>query len=149
MSKLQKLELLKDSLQQAIDRAVSSIGQIHQQIADLPFELLERAGVLNEDKLALRERNRQAATMVYDAIRRINQQIGDLVSDQIENLEDAQHIKRVMEENEAPAPKKAPAKKTAARKPAVKKPAVKKAAAKKAPAKKTVAKAAGKKAEKN
>lgn len=152
MSKLQKLELLKDSLQQAIDRAVSSIGQIHQQIADLPFELLERAGVLNEDKLALRERNRQAATMVYDAIRRINQQIGDLVSDQIENLEDAQHIKRVMEENEAevaPAPKKAAAKKNAAGKPAGKKPAVKKAAAKKAPAKKTVAKAAGKTARKS
>ncbi|WP_205527143.1 hypothetical protein [Solimonas sp. K1W22B-7] len=142
MSKLQKLELLKDSLQQAIDRAVSSIGQIHQQIADLPFELLERAGVMSEDKLALRERNRQAAAMVYDAIRRVNQQIGDLISDQIENLEDAQHVHRVLDENEAeeraakaPAPKKAPAKK----KPAAKKTAAKKAPAKAAPKKKPAA----------
>lgn len=130
MSKLQKLELLKDSLQQAIDRAVTSIGQIHQQIADLPFELLERAGVMNEDKLALREKNRQAAAMVYDAIRRVNQQIGDLISDQIENLEDAQHVNQVLEEKAAVARAKAPAKK----------PAVKKAAARKTPAKKAAAK---------
>ena len=145
MSKLQKLELLKDSLQQAIDRAVTSIGQIHQQIADLPFQFLERTGVLNEDKLALRERNRQAAATVYDAIRRINQQLGDLISDQIENLEDAQHVNQVLEEKEAEerpaakaaapkkpvAKKKAPAKKAPAKKLAAKKPAAKKAARKK------------------
>lgn len=128
MSKLEKLELLKDSLQQAIDRAVGSIGQIHQQIADLPFELLERAGLLTEDKLELRERARKASGMVYEAIRRVNEQIGQLISDQIENLEDARHISRVIDEKAAAAaPKKAAAKKKAA----VKKPATKKAAAKK------------------
>jgi hypothetical protein len=147
MSKLQKLELLKDSLQQAIDRAVSSIGQIHLQIADLPFQFLERTGVLTEDKLALRERNRQAASTVYEAIRRINQQLGDLISDQIENLEDAAHINQVMEENDAAA-RPAAAKKAAPKKPAARKPAAKKAPAKKAPAKKAVAKAGGKAAKK-
>lgn len=148
MSKLQKLELLKDSLQQAIDRAVSSIGQIHLQVADLPFQFLERTGVLTEDKLALRERNRQAAAMVYDAIRRINQQLGDLISDQIENLEDAAHINQVLDENEADA-RPAPAKKAAPKKPAARKAAAKRAAPKKAPAKKPVAKAAGKPAKRS
>ncbi|HSW14150.1 MAG TPA: hypothetical protein VLI06_14990 [Solimonas sp.] len=129
MSKLQKLELLKDSLQQAIDRAVGSIGQIHQAIADLPFEALERAGLLNDDKLELREKNRKTMGMVYDAIRRVNQQIGDLISDQIENLEDAQHVNKVLDENAATTrpKKKAPAKKPAAKKAAAKKPATKKA----------------------
>lgn len=134
MSRLQKLELLKDSLQQAIDRAVGSIGQIHQQIADLPFELLEKAGLLNQDKLALRERNRHAATMVYDAIRRVNEQIGQLISDQIENLEDAAHVNRVLDEKIAvskPKKKAAPRAKPAANKPAARKAAAKKALAKK------------------
>jgi len=134
MSRLQKLELLKDSIQQAIDRAVGSIGQIHQQIADLPFELLDKAGLLNDDKLALREKNRHAATLVYDAIRRVNEQIGQLISDQIENLEDAAHVNRVIDEKIAAIkPKKAPAKKAA---PAASKPAAKKAAAKKTAARK-------------
>ena len=141
MSKLQKLELLKDSLQQAIDRAVTSIGQIHQQIADLPFQFLERTGVLNEDKLALRERNRQAAATVYDAIRRINQQLGDLISDQIENLEDAAHVNQVLEDKEAEtkpraAPKKAAPKKKPTARAVAKKPAPRKGAPKKAVKKK-------------
>jgi len=134
MSRLQKLELLKDSIQQAIDRAVGSIGQIHQQIADLPFELLDKAGLLNDDKLALREKNRHAATLVYDAIRRVNEQIGQLISDQIENLEDAAHVNRVIDEKIAAIrPKKSPAKKAA---PAARKPAARKAAAKKTAARK-------------
>lgn len=153
MSKLQKLELLKDAIQQAIDRGASSVEQIHQQIADLPFEFLERAGVLGGDKLALREKKRRTIGMVYDAIRGFNRQIGEMISDQFENFEDTREVSRVLDERRmeeklaemAARPKPAPrrstpkkpaakpaAKKAATRKPAVKKPVAKTAAVRKA-----------------
>ncbi len=98
MEKLQRVELLKDLIQQAVDKGATSVEQVHQFIADLPFEALEKAGLLEDDKLQLRDRQRRTIGMVYDAIRRINKQIGDLISDQFENLEDGGYIARVLKE---------------------------------------------------
>lgn len=153
MSKLQKLELLKDAIQQAIDRGATSVEQIHQQIADLPFEFLERAGVLGGDKLALREKKRRTIGMVYDAIRGFNRQIGEMISDQFENFEDTREVARVLDERRMeeklaemaarpkPAPRRSPPKEPAA-KPAAKKPAAKKSAVKKPVVRKTAPKTA-------
>ena len=55
METLQRVELIKDMVQQAIDRGAASVEQIHQFIADLPFEALERSGLLEDDRLGLRE----------------------------------------------------------------------------------------------
>lgn len=96
MKKLERVQLLKDMIQEAVDRGARSVEQVHQYIADLPFETLERSGLLKDDKLQLRARQRQTIGSVYDAIRRINQQIGDLISDQLENLEDGEHVARVL-----------------------------------------------------
>ena len=97
MDKLQRLELIKDMIQEAVDRGARSIEQIHQHIADLPFEALERAGLLDDDKLKVREKKTRTIGMVYDAIRGINKQIGDLISDQFENLEEGRHVAGVLE----------------------------------------------------
>ncbi|SER00174.1 hypothetical protein SAMN04488038_113168 [Solimonas aquatica] len=128
MNKLQRIELLKDLAQQAIDRGATSVEQIHQYIADLPFEMLEKGGLLRDDKLKLREKQRRTIGMVYDAIRSINRQIGQLISDQFELAEDGEHIAKTLREAE-------PAAKPAAPKPA-RKPAAKKKAATKRKAKK-------------
>ena len=106
MSKLQRIELLKDLIQQAVDRGATSVEQIHQYIADLPFEALERTGLLDEDKLKVREKKTRTIGMVYDAIRRINKQIGELISDQFENLEDGQYVDRVLREKQPPGPRR-------------------------------------------
>lgn len=115
MKTLQRLELLKDFIQEAVDRGATSVEQIHQHIAALPFEALEKSGLLEDDKLQLREKQRRSIGMVYDAIRRINREVGQLISDQFENLEDTEHVSRVLQEKAAPAeaaaPKKAAAKK--------------------------------------
>jgi len=110
MKAVQRLELLKDFVQEAVDRGATSVEQIHQYIAALPFEALEKSGLLEDDKLKLREKQRRSIGMVYDAIRRINREIGQLISDQFENLEDTQHVSEVLSEKAA-APKKAAAKK--------------------------------------
>lgn len=124
MKSIQRLELLKDLVQQAIDRGATSVEAVHQQIAALPFEMLEKSGLLDDQKLRLREKQQRTIGTVYDAIRRINRQVGELISDQFELVEDSAHIKKVLDEQShaAPAaPRKATAKKTAARKTAAKK----------------------------
>ena len=97
MDKLKRAEVLKDFIQEAVDRGATSVEQVHQYIADLPFEALESSGLLGDDKLKLRERQRRTIGMVYAAIRRINGEIGQLISDQFENFENAQAAHRGIE----------------------------------------------------
>ena len=97
METLQRVELIKDMVQQAIDRGATSVEQIHQYVADLPFEALERSGLLEDDRLQLRQKQQRTIGMVYEAIRRINDEVGRFITDQIENLEDgralAEHLR--------------------------------------------------------
>jgi hypothetical protein len=92
METLERVELIKDMVQQAIARGATSVEQIHQYIADLPFEALDRSGVLDDDRLGVRQAQQRTIGMVYDAIRRINDEVGRFVSDQIENLEDGRAL---------------------------------------------------------
>lgn len=94
--KLKRLELLKDIAQQAVERGATSVEQIHQYVAGLPFEALDKAGLLDERARGLREKQSRTVGAVYDAIRRINAEIGQLISDQIENLEDGEVAAKVL-----------------------------------------------------
>ncbi|MGH8445049.1 MAG: hypothetical protein ACREVL_07265 [Solimonas sp.] len=132
MKTLQRIELLKDFVQQAVDRGATSVEAIHQHIAALPFDMLDKSGLLDDGKLRLKDKQQRTIGAVYDAIRRVNQQVGQLISDQFELAEDSRHIARIIEEvtkKPASAAKRAPVKRAATPK------AAKKAAAKKAPKK--------------
>ena len=88
MSLLTRIEALKDLVQEAVDKGATTVGQIHQTIAAMPLDALEKRGLLTDKTTGLRET--QAATIgtVYDAIRRINQEVGELASGLIETIED-------------------------------------------------------------
>src|SRR3569623_2402895 len=101
MRKLERLQLLKDMIQEAIDRGASSGEQVHQYIAELPFDALEKTGVLNDEKLKRKAKQRATIGMVYAAIRRVNREVGQLISDHIENLEEGRHVAKVLNENSA------------------------------------------------
>ena len=92
MNTMQRVELVKDLVQQAVDRGAQSVEQIHRYVADLPFEALERTGLLEDDRLGLREKQQRTIGMVYEAIRRINDEVGRFVSNQIENVEDGREL---------------------------------------------------------
>lgn len=100
MALLNKLELLKDMIQTAIDNGARTVEDVHKSIADLPFELLEKNGLMDDDKQQLRERSQQTIGTVYGTIREINQKIGELASDMFETLEDSRHASSVIEKNE-------------------------------------------------
>jgi hypothetical protein len=92
MGTQQRVELVKDLVQSAIDRGATSVEEIHRFIADLPFEALERTGLLDDDRLGLRAKQQRTIGMVYEAIRRVTDEVGRFVSDQIENLEDGRAL---------------------------------------------------------
>jgi len=88
MSLLTRIEALKDLVQEAVDKGATTVEQIHQTIAAMPLDALEKRGLLTDKASDLRET--QAATIgtVYNAIRRINQEVGELASGLIETIED-------------------------------------------------------------
>lgn len=92
MDTLERMELITTTVQQAIERGATSVEQIHAYVADLPYEALARAGILDEAPLQLRERQRRAIGVVYDAIRQVTRAVGTLVGEQIENLEDTRAL---------------------------------------------------------
>jgi len=102
---LTRVQLVKDLIQQAVDKGATSVEQIHQYIAALPFETLEQLGMLDDQRIKLKERQRRTIGVVYEAIRRINRMVGDLISDQIENIEDGRYVARVLEERRSKEPK--------------------------------------------
>jgi len=103
MKKLERVQLLKDMIQEAVDRGATSVEQVHQYIAELPLEALERVGLLDDERYKLKAKQRHTIGLVYDAIRRINREIGQLISDQFENLEESQQVADVLNgKDEAP-----------------------------------------------
>ncbi len=85
---LSRLEAIKDLVQEAIDKGAASVEQIHRAIADLPFAALERAGLLQEPAQKPRAVVGQSIGVVYAAIRRVNGEVGGLVTGLFESLDD-------------------------------------------------------------
>ncbi len=96
---LQRAELLKDMIQEAIEDGATTVEEVHQHIAGLPFEALEKMGLFEEQADSLKEKQRKTIGMVYDTIRKINQDIGGLISEQFAALEDAKEARNNMDKN--------------------------------------------------
>lgn len=96
MGKIDKLEMLKDLVQDAIDKGATSVEEIHKAIANLPFETLEQVGLTN----TLKDKHNQLLSGIYNTLRSVNKQIGDFATDIFEKIEDGKHISKVIDENE-------------------------------------------------
>lgn len=94
MAQLARIELVKDLVQETVDRGVASVEQIHQVIARLPFDVLEALGV--PDPLRFRDRQRRVIGVVYGVVRDANRYLGELLSDGFEAVEDGRHVARVL-----------------------------------------------------
>jgi hypothetical protein len=82
-----RIEAVKDLIQEAVDKGATSVEQIHKTIAELPLTALEKRGLLGEEgEKALRVVDASIGT-VYEAIRGVNREIGELASGLFEALE--------------------------------------------------------------
>ena len=97
---LRNLEVAKDFLQTAVDTTVSTVESAHSAIANAAFNVAEQATGGNEKLQQLKEKHDATAGQVYQAIRDVNQAIGQLASDLFEAAEDGAHAAKTMAENE-------------------------------------------------
>ena len=72
---------LADLIQEAIDRGATTVEEIHKSIADLPLKILEDAELLKKPIKEVRRVQDRSIGAVYDLIREINQQVGQLAAD--------------------------------------------------------------------
>jgi len=91
---LARIELVKDLVQETVERGATAVEQIHQLIAGLPFDVLEALGV--PDSLRLRDRQRRVIGVAYNAVRGANRYLGELLSDGFEAVEDGRRVARVL-----------------------------------------------------
>jgi len=94
MSTMLRIEAIKDLIQEAVDKGATTVEQIHKVIADLPFSVLEQRGLLDDTGAAVRDTSARTIGSVYDAIRRINREIGEMASHVIEAVDDQIKVQR-------------------------------------------------------
>lgn len=87
MKARERIEVLKDVIQEAIDQGATTVEEIHQHIARLPLDALDKLGVLGSTGGQIRDLQERSIGAVYDAIRKVNTEVGQLISDQFGNLE--------------------------------------------------------------
>jgi hypothetical protein len=91
MPLLQRAELLKDMIQNAIDRGATTVEEVHKTIAAIPFDIAQKNGLFEEDADKAREATMQSIGYVYDKIREVNQIVGELANDMFAGIEDAKN----------------------------------------------------------
>jgi hypothetical protein len=97
---LLRIEAVKDLIQEAVDQGATTVEQIHKVIADLPFGVLEQSGLLDDTTSSVRDTSQRTIGGVYDAIRRINREIGELASHVLEAIDDQAKVQRTLAETE-------------------------------------------------
>lgn len=92
MSTLTRIESLKDLVQESVDRTVTGVESIHQSILDFPFAAFERKegeeSNLDPRVQSVRDAKTRAVSSIYGLVRQINNDVGELLSDLIGNVED-------------------------------------------------------------
>jgi hypothetical protein len=85
---LTRLEALKDLIQDAVNQGATTVEQIHKRVVDLPLSVLEKNGLLDVDSETRDELWDKSIGQIYEAIRRVNQEIGDLAGQAFEAVDD-------------------------------------------------------------
>lgn len=73
-----KIKSLKDAVQDAIDNGATTVQQVHERIAAMPFDRLEKIAMLEGVVNKARGLSDQSIGAVYDAVRAINARVGEL-----------------------------------------------------------------------
>lgn len=78
---MSRIYTLKDIVHQAVEDGANTVEDVHQRVAALPFDQLERIAVL--EKLVRRARgvHDQVSNTVYDTVRAVNARVDELAEE--------------------------------------------------------------------
>ncbi|HXJ33814.1 MAG TPA: hypothetical protein VMS22_07200 [Candidatus Eisenbacteria bacterium] len=103
---LSRIEAIKDLIQEAVDKGATTVEQIHKVIAGMPLDALAKRGLLRtEDADERKQANEATIGVVYDAIRRINREVGELASSVFEAIEEQVDVQKQLSETDRRRPK--------------------------------------------
>jgi hypothetical protein len=68
-------------IQEAIDKGATTVEEIHKSVADLPLKVLEERPLLKGPAKEVRRVQDRTIGAIYDLIREINLQVGNLAED--------------------------------------------------------------------
>ena len=80
MTSLDTINEVRELIHDSVDRTTKTVQNIHQTIANAPFDALAKADALERSARDLRETHDTVVGAVYDTVRKINwktQQLGD------------------------------------------------------------------------
>ena len=101
MPVLPRIEAIKDLIQEAVEKGATTVEQIHKVIAGMPLDALAKRGLLRaEDADEMKQANDATIGVVYDAIRRINREVGELATSVFEAIEDQVDVQKHLGETD-------------------------------------------------
>lgn len=83
-----KIRSLKDAVQEAIDNGATTVQQVHERIAAMPFDQLEKIAAIEGVVNKARGVSDRSIGAVYDSVRAINAKVGELADTALNRVED-------------------------------------------------------------
>lgn len=81
---MSRIRDLKDLVQQAIDDGATSAEEVHNRIAAMPFDQLEKVAAIEGMVKSARSLHDQSVQTVYDTIREVNRRAWKLADDMLD-----------------------------------------------------------------
>jgi MinD-like ATPase involved in chromosome partitioning or flagellar assembly len=94
---MSKFKGLKDLVQTAIDKGASSVEEVHNKIANMPLNVLEKITPLETPAKEIKQIHEKTVGTVYDIIRTVNNEVGEIADALLSHVESN---KKNKEENE-------------------------------------------------
>jgi hypothetical protein len=74
-----------DRIEETVDRGATTAEEIHRAISEVPFDALERLGVLERSHDEIKRIHDDTLTAVYDLVRQVNRKVARFAHDVIED----------------------------------------------------------------
>ena len=72
---------LAATLEDVVDKSVRAVEEIHRSISDLPFNVLERLGVMAEGGGEVKKVHDTSVAAIYETIREVNSRVAKLTDE--------------------------------------------------------------------
>ena len=86
------LKEIQQMVQDAIDNGATSVEQVHRNVANMPLDALEKIGALEEHVQKVRDFQDKSIGDIYEAIRSLNQKVGEIAKEQLEKVQPSAEV---------------------------------------------------------